>query len=447
MISLFHDLLFFFGRALAYAYQLIPNYGMAIILVTVGVRLVMLPLTIKQTRSMQEMQKLQPELKKLQAKYKGGDRQKLNEEMMKLYKEHQVNPLGGCLPLLLQLPIFFALYRVFEGCLVKVSRGKLTHIGHLVAPVYRVCPTNFVGVRYLPAGSGLRQAITAGHSAFLGIDLGLSPIQALHKVGLGQAWPDYVLIFLMVLTTWYQQKQIMAVSTGQQAAQMQMMGKIMPLILGVFSLNLPAGVSIYWVASNVWTIVQQRFILGKTAVTSATDAAVAPAVPAEGSGVRAKGKPEPKAAARQAALESKSIKKAPRNSAPPKVGAEDLDSRNVSGVDAGELSDAVLATEGAATDGSNEKAVPAPAAVPPKAGAGAAGNGKAPRTRSAVGPNRGNSTDAKSPAKAEAKPANSAKGASEQKSPPRPASGGPRPGAPARPQSQRGGSNARKKRK
>src|SRR5437762_1427000 len=183
MFTLFHELLALMGRGLSFFYDLVPSYGLAIILLTVAVRLVMLPLTIKQTRSMQEMQKLQPEVKRLQAKYKGGDRQKMNEEMMKLYKEHKVNPLGGCLPLLLQLPIF-------------------RHI------------------------------------------------------------------LLMGGTTWYQQKQIQAVSTGQQAQQMQMMGKIMPLVLGVFSLNLPAGVSIYWVASNVWTIVQQRFILGKTATAT-----------------------------------------------------------------------------------------------------------------------------------------------------------------------------------
>src|SRR6266849_7050120 len=115
MFTAFHELLAFLGKGLAFFYDLIPSYGLAIILLTVAVRLVMLPLTIKQTRSMQEMQRLQPEVKRIQAKYK-GDRQKMNEEMMNLYKEHKVNPLGGCLPLLLQLPIFLALYRVFAGC-------------------------------------------------------------------------------------------------------------------------------------------------------------------------------------------------------------------------------------------------------------------------------------------------------------------------------------------
>ena len=257
MFTLFHELLALMGRGLSFFFDLVPSYGLAIILLTVAVRLVMLPLTIKQTRSMQEMQKLQPEVKRLQAKYKGGDRQKMNEEMMKLYKEHKVNPLGGCLPLLLQLPIFLALYRVFAGC---------------GAHNVKVCPITQVGTKYLPTGSALTRAINSGKAGFLGMNLGLAPMAALRAAGsfpgsLVHVLPYFLLILLMVGTTWYQQKQIQAVSTGQQAQQMQMMGKIMPLVLGVFSLNLPAGVSIYWVASNVWTIVQQRFILGKTAMS------------------------------------------------------------------------------------------------------------------------------------------------------------------------------------
>jgi YidC/Oxa1 family membrane protein insertase len=291
MFTLFHDLLDLMGKGLSFFYDLIPSYGLAIILLTVAVRLVMLPLTIKQTRSMQEMQKLQPEVKRLQAKYKGGDRQKMNEEMMKLYKEHKVNPLGGCLPLLLQLPIFLALYRVFAGC------------GAHLLPKGKACPTAMVGTKYLPGGSALTKAINAGKAGFLGMNLGLAPMAALRAAGsfpgsIVHVLPYFLLILLMVFTTWYQQKQIQAVSTGQQAQQMQMMGKIMPLLLGVFSLNLPAGVSIYWVASNIWTIAQQRFILGKTAMATspaggagpaaASDAGTRPARPAKGSDAPAK---------------------------------------------------------------------------------------------------------------------------------------------------------------
>src|SRR5918998_2895491 len=93
-----------FSAALAGFYALVPSYGLAIILLTLAVRVLLLPLSIKQTRSMREMAKIQPEVKKLQQKHK-GDRQKMNEEMMALYKEHGVNPFGGCGPLLLQFPV------------------------------------------------------------------------------------------------------------------------------------------------------------------------------------------------------------------------------------------------------------------------------------------------------------------------------------------------------
>src|SRR5579872_2095827 len=245
----FHSLLNFLGSALAAFYQLAPNYGVAIILLTIATRVVLLPLTIKQTRSMQEMQRIQPELKKLQAKYKGGDKAKLNEEMMKLYKEHHVNPLGGCLPLLLQLPIFLALYRVLDACGKTKAHSK-------------ACLPQYVGLGHIPKGSSLYSALLHGHNGFLGINLGLSPVTILHS-GLVQALPAFVLVFLMVASTWYQQKQIMGVSTGQQADQMKLMGQIMPLLLGVFSLELATGISVYWVASNIWTVGQQAIVLKK----------------------------------------------------------------------------------------------------------------------------------------------------------------------------------------
>ena len=108
------------SSALTFLYDVIPSYGVAILLLTVIVRVILLPLTIKQTRSMQEMGKIQPQVKALQRKYK-GDRQKMNEEMMKLYREHKVNPLGGCLPLVLQIPVFIALYSVLRAATPEIA--------------------------------------------------------------------------------------------------------------------------------------------------------------------------------------------------------------------------------------------------------------------------------------------------------------------------------------
>src|SRR5437899_2619678 len=124
------------GTLLTWFYAVVPSYMVAIILLTVAVRLILFPLTAKQAKSMQAMQRVQPELKRLQQKYK-NDRQKLNEEMMKFYKEHQINPLAGCLPLVLQLPLFFVLYRVIRGLTHTLLVGALvlggTGVGHAVS--------------------------------------------------------------------------------------------------------------------------------------------------------------------------------------------------------------------------------------------------------------------------------------------------------------------------
>src|SRR3954447_12964959 len=111
--SIFDPVYNFFGAILAFIYGIIPNLGVSIILLTVLVMLVMFPLTAKQAKSMMAMQRAQPEIKKLQAKYK-NDKAKLNEEMMKYYQENKINPLAGCLPLLIQMPIFLALFRVMR---------------------------------------------------------------------------------------------------------------------------------------------------------------------------------------------------------------------------------------------------------------------------------------------------------------------------------------------
>ncbi|HZA26828.1 MAG TPA: YidC/Oxa1 family membrane protein insertase [Actinomycetota bacterium] len=232
------------GAILSFFFDVIPSYGIAIILLTITVRIVLLPLAIKQIRSQQAMQKIQPQLKALDQKFK-GNRQRLNEERMKLMKEHQVNPLGGCLPLLLQLPIFIALYQV-------LSAGG--------------------GIRYLPEGSALVRAIESRTATFLGMNLACNPSSAGRGIvdvrgdaldcgsGIVAAIPFFVLVGLMVFTTYYQQRQMQAAS-GQQLPQMQMMLRIMPLFLGFISLSIPAGVLVYWVTTNIWQIGQQHVML------------------------------------------------------------------------------------------------------------------------------------------------------------------------------------------
>src|SRR6266508_136991 len=120
------------ATVLAWFYQLWPSYGMAIVFLTLSVMIILTPLTLKGTRSMMVMQRLQPEMKKIQQRYK-DDRQKLNEELLAFYKENKINPLGGCLPLLIQMPVFLVLFRVLRGLTDRPGIGS--QLGKIVGQV------------------------------------------------------------------------------------------------------------------------------------------------------------------------------------------------------------------------------------------------------------------------------------------------------------------------
>ena len=156
--SVFDPVYNFFGTILAFFYGIIPNLGIAIILLTVLVMLVMFPLTAKQAKSMMAMQRAQPEIKKLQAKYK-NDRAKLNEEMMKFYQENKINPLAGCLPLLVQMPVFLALFRRDARALqahpeVVRPLRRVLHRAQGQAPHARVQPPEAGACRTRSTSSG-----------------------------------------------------------------------------------------------------------------------------------------------------------------------------------------------------------------------------------------------------------------------------------------------------
>lgn len=209
---------------------LVPAYSwaFAIIMLTIAVRIVLLPLAVKQIRSMRAMQKLQPEIKKLQEKYKvdrslmksdpekyRAKRQKQQEAMMALYKEHNVNPMAGCLPLIAQAPLFIALFWLLDS-----RRGVV---------VDELTTFGFVGIDSLSATAASGNGIGA-----------------------------YVLVILMGATTWLTQKQMMASNpTAGQNPQQKMLMYILPPMLTVFAFNFPAGVVLYWVTTNFWTMAQQ----------------------------------------------------------------------------------------------------------------------------------------------------------------------------------------------
>ena len=240
-----------FAAALAGFYALLPSLGLSIILLTVLVRVVLLPLTIKQTRSMREMQKIQPEVKKLQAKHK-GDRQKMNEEVMKLYREHGVNPLGGCLPMLLQIPVMIGLFNVLQRPLQYMSFVPGSRlVDDLEGRALQV--NQFLGIRLdCSASAALADPGSRGADpALSGAACGGDFIAAL---------PYVALLLAMAATTYLQQKQMQAaqVSTSDaQAQQMRIMSKIIPGMLLVAGFGFPAGVLLYWLTTNVWGMGQQ----------------------------------------------------------------------------------------------------------------------------------------------------------------------------------------------
>ncbi len=254
----------FLGTVLAYAYQILPNVGLAIILLTVVVNLALFPLTLKQTRSMKAMQEIQPQIKELQKKHK-GDRQALNEEMVALYREKNVNPASGCLPMLVQLPIWFSLFSLLRS--FKVSETDPP--GH--------------ATRHLPDNSDLGDAILDGDTSFLGMDMLISPSGALQD-GIGKAFPYLILVVFIVVTGYYQQAQLTkrrADDTSEQTAQqkqMQTFTKVLPVVFGFISFGLLAGVDFYIAAGQVVRIGSQGFIhwmdgreppdSGETAITS-----------------------------------------------------------------------------------------------------------------------------------------------------------------------------------
>lgn len=222
------------GNFLSFFYDIVPSAGLGIITLTLIISLLLFPLTLKQTRSTRALQVLQPEVKKLQAKHK-DDPQTLQKELGELYRAHGASPGGCVIPLLVQMPVFFALFSV-----LRVTDGIVSG--------------------YIPDGA-LRSALEAGEEVFFGMDLTLSAAQA-WATGLVAAVPYLLLIVFMVIAQYAQTQHAQPKNQedSQQANQQKMIGRIMPLFIGVISWQFAAGVLVYWGTSNVFRFLQQIFI-------------------------------------------------------------------------------------------------------------------------------------------------------------------------------------------
>jgi YidC/Oxa1 family membrane protein insertase len=231
------------GTVLAFFYSIIPNSGVAIILLTVAIRLALFPLTAKQAKSMIAMQRVQPEIKKLQAKYK-NDRQKLNEEMMKFYKENEINPLGGCLPLLLQMPVFIALYQTLRDITNSIPQNSKMYAD--------ICGSNQVS-----------PSKCQPHMSFVGnMNLTKSASQIVNTKGasIADMAPYLILVALVLVTGYLQQRQTMRNQTTPNP-QMAIISKVFPIVFGFISWGIPSGVVLYFFTSNLWQIGQQEVVL------------------------------------------------------------------------------------------------------------------------------------------------------------------------------------------
>ena len=220
------------GFLLSYIYDFVVSYGLSIVILTIIINIIIFPLTLRQTRSTKRMQDAQADIKKVQKQYK-DDKEELNKKIAELYKEKGINPLGCVVPLLVQMPIWFALFRVLREPLL-----------------------------FIPKEASLYSQL-GDHSSILFFNMDLQ-IPASEITAWIDRAPYIVLILLVVGTALIQQNQLtkkQGKSNNQQQQQMQMIGKVMPIFFGFISWTLPSGLVVYFLTGNIFRIGQQGLIV------------------------------------------------------------------------------------------------------------------------------------------------------------------------------------------
>jgi len=256
LIDVFEAVLTFFHDSVGL------QWGVSIIALTVVVRAAILPLTLRQMKSMRRLQTLSPKIKELQAKYK-GDKQRQNEEMMKFYKENQVNPLGSCLPLLLQLPVFIGLFYMLRTDLKKDICPPVVQYVAEQKPsggLGAVSCTNGMNGQGVPKGAEvsftdwLHLPAQQAHHVQTSFDTGFLFIPDLTAKATGAA-----LITLIVLSVGTQLASSLLMSFTTDKTQ-RLIFMALPFFFVIFIINFPAGLLVYWITTNTWTILQQYII-------------------------------------------------------------------------------------------------------------------------------------------------------------------------------------------
>ena len=222
-------------------YAWVNDYTFALSMVAIAIMLLITPLTMKSTKGMLEMQRLQPEMRRIQQQFK-GDRQRLNEEMMKLYQEHKINPLSSCLPLLAQMPVFIIMFRVLTGITKRDDAG-------LFEP------------QYIDKGSELYASLKGAREMLsLGIDLAVTPANAMGD-DVVKGLPYALLIIALGGLFWVQQKMVAnrASSPTMSPTQAKVM-QYLPVVFAIFQVFLPTGLVVYYMVQAIVRIVQQWYI-------------------------------------------------------------------------------------------------------------------------------------------------------------------------------------------
>ncbi|MEX1006076.1 MAG: YidC/Oxa1 family membrane protein insertase [Acidimicrobiia bacterium] len=245
MGALFDGLQRLLGETLAFFFGINGgSFGLAIVMLTIAINIVLFPLTLRQTRATRAFQEIQPEIKRLQKEHK-DDSKKMQEELMKVQKEAGATPGGCLLPLIVQAPIWFALFRVLQD-ISMFSNGE-----DVVPPV--------------PETSTLYDALQVHDISFLGMDLGANMSTGI-LAGIPTALPYVLMLMLMVASQYFQQwhaqrgntpKADLTAQQRQQQQTQQVITRIMPLFIGFISWNFPAGLVVYWTTSNVFRLGQQ----------------------------------------------------------------------------------------------------------------------------------------------------------------------------------------------
>ena len=271
-----------FGPVIRFIYNLVNNYGLAIIIFSVIIKLLTFPLSVKQHKSTLAMRKIQPELTKLQKKY-ANDKEKLQKEQMDLYSKYNINPMAGCLPLAIQMPVLFSLYSVIQSPLTYIAGldvSVVEKIGKALGLKENVIATSQIKIaEMLNNSENLAKVKDLLPDGFTGIDfnflgLNLAETPEFSFSGISVLWIIPVLSGLTAFLSMYiTNKTNGAAPADDQANQMKGMMYVMPFMSVYFCFILPCGMGIYWIISNIMAILQQlvltTFIKGDDGIIEA----------------------------------------------------------------------------------------------------------------------------------------------------------------------------------